>query len=209
MSATAGEEVRQQIADLVRRGAFKPIARFLRAEICEERIAEAIGLTLQMAIRHAANGRRFDDALLVHHARLRALEPSRHLCPSRGRGCDALNQENFIKGRTEVLSIDGVSDESGGEGDAQLIGLALNGNPNPADVLASALDLQSWLADLSKRDRRLLELRSSGLTLQEICTTLDLSISTVFSRCKQLGIALAEAADLSVPGKQRRTRQLH
>lgn len=210
MSATSGEEVRQQIAQLVRRGTFKPLGRYLPEEHREDRLAEAVALTLTMALRYAARGERLDDALLVHHARLRATDCTRHLVSSKGRGVDALNQGNFIKGRTEVLHLDGVADADGellgSEGDQQLIGLALNGNPNPADVLASAFDLQGWLAALTDPDRRLLELRASGLTLREIGMQVGLSISRVFARCTQLGLALAAAAELDVSvAKHRRS----
>ena len=159
MSAAAGEAVRQQVAALFRRRAFQPIARFLPEEHREDRMAEAVALTLDMALRYARRGKRLDDAILVHHARQRAVDHSRHLVSSSGRGVDALNQRNYVSGKVEVLNIDGAQDpdgEVGGEGDVQLIGLAMRRNANPADALASAFDLGRWLAALSGRDRRLL-----------------------------------------------------
>ena len=48
--------MRQQVAALFRRGGFKPIARYLPEEHREERLAEAVALTLAMALRYAARG---------------------------------------------------------------------------------------------------------------------------------------------------------
>lgn len=212
MHAGAEDAVRQQVAALYRRGGFRPVARFLPEEQREDRLAEAIGLTLDMALRYASRGQRLPDAILVHHARLRAVDHSRHLVSSKGRGADAMNQANYVAGKVEVLRLDGVADPDGdtcGDGDRQLIGLALNGNPNPADMLASGFDLQRWLAALPERDRLLLEHRASGLSLQEIGVEMGMSLSQAFARCQKLGVELAGAAELSVPRRKRKRRQLH
>lgn len=204
MSAAPEDAVRQQVADLYRRGGFKPLARYLPEEHREDRISEAVALTFNMALRYAARGRRLDDALLVHHAKLRVTDHSRHLVSSHGRGVDALNQRNYVTGKLEILHLDGVVDADGGadtatEGDQQLVGLAVRRNGDPAEHLASAFDLQTWLSALEERDLRLLELRAVGHTLEEIAAELGSSVSVVFARCQRLGGQLADLAGVPVP----------
>ncbi len=209
-AATVGEAVRQQIAELYRRRAFHPISRYLPDEHREDRLAEAIGLTLAMALRHAARGQHLNDALLVHHAKLRALEFSRHLVGSKGRGRDVLNQANYVRGRTEVLYLEHVAPDDdgdvGGEGDRALIGMALSGNVDPSEKLASGIDLERWLASLADIDRELLAKRAAGYTLKEIGTSMEMSISDVCARCHKLGVELAGAAELPVPKRKYRRR---
>lgn len=213
MSAAPEDAVRQQVANLYRRGGFKPLARYLPDEHREDRIAEAVALTFNMALRYAARGLRLDDALLVHHAKLRVTDHSRHLVSSHGRGVDALNQRNFVAGKTEVLHVDGVVDAEGDadtvpEGDQQLIALAVRRSGDPAEHLASAFDLQTWLSALDERDLRLLELRAEGHTLKEIANEIRSSVSVVFARCQRLGAKLAESAGVPVP-KRTYGRRVH
>lgn len=211
MSVVPEEAVRQQIANLFRRGGFRPLERYLPEQHREDRVAEAIALTLAMALRYAARGRRLDDALLVHHARLRAIDHSRNFVSSHGRGVDALNQRLFVAAKVEVLHVDGVVDANGDddtvpEGDQQLVGLAVRRNGDPSEHLAAAVDLQRWLETLPERDQRLLALRAAGYTLEDAAAELRCSISTVFARCQELGVQLAELAGLPVPKRAYRRK---
>lgn len=211
MSAVPEDAVRQQVAALFRRGGFRPLERFLPEEHREDRIAEAVALTFNMALRYAARGQRLADAILVHHARLRAVDHKRHLVASHGRGLDALNQRAYVAGKIAVLHVDGVVDANGDddtvpEGDQQLIGLAVRRNGDPSEHLASAVDLQCWLDELGPRDRRLLELRAGGNTLQEIATEVGMSMSQVFAHVQRLGCDLARAMGIPPPKRVRRQR---
>lgn len=205
MSAVSTDAVMQQIESLVRRGAFKPIGRYLKEEDRDDRLAEAVGLTIEMALRTAAKGKLLPDAILVHHARQRAVDMSRHLVQSQGRGLDALNNANFIAGKTEVLHFEVADEEEGdvGDGDNQLLAAAVRRGTAPEELLSSAIDLSTWLDALHERDHQLLCLRAAGFSLKEISAELRTSISMVFARCKRLGLELAEFLGIDPPVRRR------
>ena len=111
-----------------------------------------------------------------------------------------------------MLHIDGVGDADGGDdtsdrGDQQLVGLAVRRNGDPTEHLASALDLQRWVDSLPETTGVCSSYVRAGHTLEEAAIELKCSMSTVFSRCQQLGAQLAELAGVPVPKRayQRRT----
>ena len=66
---TAFSSPQEAFGHNVAAGIFVPVARHLREDIREDRLAEGIGLTLQMYLRYAERGVILDDALLVHACR--------------------------------------------------------------------------------------------------------------------------------------------
>jgi hypothetical protein len=170
------EVARKMFDEKVRRGIFNPVFRHVPFD-AEDRMQDALGLTWRLFAQHAADGELLDDALLVHSCRLRAIDLSRHVAG----GCskrDALDPRNRMV--VELVHIDG--------GD---IGWAEPFDANPLKKIISALDLGLWVSGLDEQDRRLLELRMAGHTLEEIGGELDMSTSTVCKRCRELGQVLA------------------
>jgi hypothetical protein len=203
------EQLRAHFDGLVRRGAFRRgVARFLPESILDERMQDAIAQTWETYVRYAGRGRILEDALLVHHARIRAVDPSRYFvkCEGQQRLRDAMDFRNYANGRVEILHLDGLpEDESDyGDGDPQLHGLASALSIAPARNLASAVDLEAWLDQLDESDRNLLAAKASGFTLDETATDAGVSTSTVFNRTKQLGEELAARVGVDLTATERR-----
>jgi len=58
--------------------------------------------------------------------------------------------------------------------------------------------ITAWLGELAPQDRRMLELRAAGYTLEETADELGVSLTSVFHNCRRLGIALAEHAGIHI-----------
>jgi hypothetical protein len=204
-------QLRHHFDALVRRGAFKPILRFLPAgEVGAELLQDAVAQTWGMFRRYALEkGKVVPDAILVFSCRQRAIDPNRSFVPADGvqRLRDAYDWRNFASGRVVIHRLDlrNVDQhiEDAGEGDRELIGLAAALNSNPTRNVHSALDLESWLDQLHEDDRAMLEARAAGFTLEETAADRGLSISTVHSRTKQLGEQLAARAGVALRGRAR------
>lgn len=109
-----------------------------------------------------------------------------------------------------VHRLDGLLDEDGdytGAGDTALQSAWLAATAaDPADTLASAVDLRDWVATLTPEDRELLEARFVGATLNEIATASEKSISCIFSRLRHLGGDLAARARATAAIRRRKAR---
>lgn len=205
------EEIRDLFEAKVRRGIFNPIERHLRPDLCEDRMAEALGLTFELFRERAKRGELVDDALLVHHAKLRALDCSR--CLVKGycqRARDVLDYRPFIAGKVRVLRLDGLVDdddqEHDAEGDRELVGLAAELAANPVGKIISALNLSEWIAQLAPADRELLELRAEGHGLAEIASITGRSVTFACHRLHELGEQLAAHAELPTLKRTRKRR---
>jgi hypothetical protein len=161
----------------------------------EDRLAEGIGMAFEQYVIRAAEGRSMPDALLVRACHMRAMDLGRRLAGADGAQPkkDVYDERNFKEGHVELLRLDGVYED--GDGPA-FIGFGEPEVPNPARRLASAVDLERWVAGLGDQDRLMLALRQGGHTLTEIGTTLGRSTSLVFGRLRELGRQLAERAGL-------------
>lgn len=205
--------VNEQFDRLVRKGAFKPILRFVTGADAEDRLAEGIAQTFELAQRKAARGELMDDPLVVYAARCRALDIRRQFVKGGQPRRDALHLANFTDGRTEVFHLDGFADESDGwprEGDVGLqIAWAAALTENPTEKIVSGIDVGAWLATLPDADRELVCGRAAGFTLEELASRTDRSISSVFARLRRLGKDLAERIDVRTrrraPGAANRT----
>jgi len=204
-------ELRRAFENKIKRGIFNPVARHLHEDIREDRMQDALAQTWAMYERYAERGEILDDALLVHACRLRAIDLSRHYVPSEGyqRKRDVLDPRNYHSGRVEVLRFCDVAAESEScwsseEGDPFAIGFAEKTSLNPHGRIVSAINLLDWLEELPAEDRRMLELRASGYTLEESAAMMGLSTSTIFAKSKRLGLALAERAGARVELKKKR-----
>ncbi len=200
--------VNEQFDRLMRKGAFKPILRFVTGADAEDRLQEGIAQTFEFALRKAARGELMDDPLVVYAARLRALDIRRQFVKGGQPRRDALHRANYTDGRTEVLHLDGLGDESEGwprEGDVGLqVAWSAALTENPTDKLNSAIDLNAWLASLGAGDRALLADRLAGLSLQEVADRADLPLTVAFRRLRRLGEGLAARAGIKVVRKKRR-----
>jgi predicted RNA polymerase sigma factor len=187
-------DVSDAFAAKVRAGMFAPVARHLREDLMEDRLAEGIGMAFEQYVTGAAEGRVMPDALLVRACHLRAIDLTRRLAGADGAQPkkDVYDERAFKEGHVDLLRLDGVSDE----GDGTLIGFAEPEVPNPARKLASAVDLERWVSGLGSEDRLMLALRQGGHTLTEIGTSIGRSTSFVFGRLHELGRELAERAGL-------------
>ena len=201
-------------AEKVERGIFKPVLRFLNPEIAEERMAEAVAQTWAMFVRYAKRGIELPDAILVHSARQRARDLGRSFVPvGGGRKPDVLDHRLFMKGVTSVSRLDvALPDEEVGHmtctddhlhGDvADVLGLSRD----PTQHLDAALDLERWLAQLTPRDHRLVELRFLGLSLEEIGDDVGMCLSGTCRQLQVLGIDLAAYTETLLPKLCRRGR---
>jgi hypothetical protein len=193
----------------VRRGIFNPVARFLPEDVREDRLQEGIAQTWAMYERCALRGELLDDAILVHACGQRAADASRYYVPCEGyqRKRDALDPRNYMEGTVEVLRLADLheEEEDGDQGhrlnqrDRPIsIGFAEVRCNNPVRKILSAIDLTAWLGQLAPEDRRMLELRAAGYTLEETADRLGVSLSVVFARCRRLGEELAERAGIPI-----------
>jgi hypothetical protein len=204
-------QVHQQFDRLMRKGAFNPIRRFLTGADADDRLAEGIAMSYEAALRKADQGELVADAIVILAARLRAIEIRRQFVKGGQPRRDALHRANYTDGRTEVFHLDGLMDDAGewhGEGnvDLQVAWLAAT-SLDPAEQLAAAVDLDSWLTGLPSADRELLAGRMAGFSLQELASHTDRSITSVFQRLRDLGTDLAHHADIMMVKKTRKPRR--
>jgi hypothetical protein len=209
-TSTSPAFAREIYGEKVKRGIFKPIERLLHTER-EDRMQEGLGLGFEQFKNKAEKtGELMDDALCVHVCRVRATDFSRHLARGNHTLRDASDQRNFHLGRTEVLHLDGLPDEEGdfyAEGDRTIeFGLARHLSDNPAERLASAVDLLDWLRTLEPEDIELLALRLMGFTIEETAEAMHVSTSTAFKRLRELGTDLANRSGIQAGPKPRKPR---
>ena len=204
------ETLHSQFTTLMARGGFEPVRRHLSPVDQDDRMAEAVGQVWAFAARRAALGIKLDNALLVHAVKLRAIDHRRQLPRGGQPRRDVLHLANFIDGRVIVHRLDGLLDENHDftrEGDTELQSAWLAAtSADPADQLASAIDLKGWLAGLDDADRLAVEARYTGMTLSEIATATGKSVSAVFSRLKTIGNDLALHAGITISKKPRKGR---
>ncbi len=210
-------DLRRTFEDKIKRGIFKPIERFLHKDIREDRMQDALGLTWRLYADHAARGEILDDALLVHACRLRAIDLSRYVaqCDSGQRKRDVFHLRNYNAGQVEVIRLAHVHEEENEDEGHRLdkrtkpisVGFAELRCTNPTRKIHSAIDLNAWLAELPAEDQHMLELRAAGYGLEEIAREFGVSTSNIFIRCRNLGLALAERAGISVKPRTK-TRKL-
>jgi hypothetical protein len=186
-------DVSRAFAEKVRAGIFRPIARHLREDLVEDRMAEGIGMAFEQYINRAAEGRLMPDAVLVRACHVRAIDLGRRLAGADGAQPkkDVYDERAFREGHVELLRLDGLD-----EGEGTFLGFAEPEVPNPARKLASAVDLEKWIRGLGDQDRLMLALRQGGHTLTEIGIMVGRSTSFVFARLNELGRELAERAGL-------------
>lgn len=198
----SAQGLRAQFDNKVRRGIFRPVARFLREDIQEERLQDAIAQTWRMYQHYALDkGVILVDAILVHSCRQRAVDLGRRFVGVEHQPkCDVFDERNYHRGKVELVHVDGCfwDLEDARETDGYLIGLAEELYRDPTSHILSAIDLEEWIASLRRRDQRLLVMKLEGFTLKEIATRLRLSISTVFNRGRELGKELAARAGVAI-----------
>ena len=204
MMPAATADVRREFARKVEKKMFAPVARHLREDIAEDRLAEGVGMAFEQYVHSVTEGRPMEDALLVRACHMRAIDLGRRLAGAQGarpRG-DVFDERAYHAGDVEVLHLDGLLEGEDDEG--QVLGLAQLEAQNPARRLASAVDLERWLGRLRPEDRMMLALRQAGHTLGGIGAAMGMSTSAVFARLRQLGQELAEVADVELDAKSRR-----
>jgi len=170
-------------------------------DTAEDRMQEALSLVFEMYQDRIVNRSLvLDDGILVHAAKQRACDMSRHL--ARDGKCkvhDAMSERAYHTGHVEVLRLDAwTEDDSENEGHPNQIGLAEALCQSTERKMISALDLESWLGGLTARDYGVMEGRMAGYSLPRIATDLGVSTSTVFAKAKKLGLELASRAGVHV-----------
>jgi hypothetical protein len=190
-------DVKRAFAAKVARGMFQPVARHLRSDIAEDRLAEGIAMAFELFAKSAAAGHPVNDAILVHRCHMRAIDLSRRVAGAGGAHPkrDVLDERNYHAGHLEIVSLDVEFEDM--EGQATL-GFDEPEIPNPARRLVSAMDLETWLSSLAAEDRLLLALRQAGHTLNEMAAVTGRSITAVRVRLLALGRELAERAGVDL-----------
>ena len=171
----------------IQRGIFNPVHRHLSAIAADnDRFEEGVAQTWRFYADRKARGIEPEDAILVTHCRRRATDMRRTLVGADGRHRKCvLDPRQYQKGRVDLC----VFDE---------IGHAVIGSTSPEGDVVSALDLQSWLLNLTERDRAIVAGRAAGQTLKEIAKAVKMSFSGVNGRLKKLGAELAMRMGLPV-----------
>lgn len=204
------EQIGSEFQEKVLRGIFRPVSRHLPPSEAEDRLSEGIALTFELFAQHARRGVKLDDALLVHHCRLRAADPGRHLVRGEHSALDVLDPRPYLTGQVEVVHIDGLPDQDGGfpgeEDGGVVVGVADGLAQDPTASLVSAIDLGRWAATLPERDRALLVARYEGRTISEAGAAIGASTSRAFARLRQLGQELAARAGVTIARKARKAR---
>ena len=197
-AATA--DVRRAFAEKVQQNMFAPVARHLREDLVEDRLAEGIGMAFEQYVRSVAEGRPMPDALLVRACHLRAIDLPRRLAGADGARPrqDVYDERAYQAGHVELLRLDGLRDCDDGDEEQGLFGLAEVMANNPSRKIVSALDLEAWLGRLGPEDRMMLALRQAGHTLGGIGGAMGHSTSAVFARLRALGEELAEVAGVAL-----------
>jgi hypothetical protein len=110
--AAVAVDVKDLFAAKVRAGIFAPVARHLREDLAQDRLAEGVALTFQMYAKSVAEGAPMDDALLVHACHLRAIDLGRRVAGAQGARskADVFDERNYKEGRVEVLRFDEIDD---------------------------------------------------------------------------------------------------
>lgn len=202
--------VNQQFDRLMRKGAFNPLRRFIRAGDADDRLGEGVAQALELALRKAARGEPMDDALVVFAARRRALDIRRRFVKGGQPRRDVMCHANYVDKRVQVLHLDGLEDEEDGwrgEGDVGLqVAWAAALTEDPCERILSALDLERWVGTLREDDRAVLRLRYSGCTLTETAAAVGCSTSAAVSKLRRLGAELARRAGVSLRRKPRKAR---
>ena len=190
-------DVKRSFALKVARGMFQPVARHLRTDVAEDRLAEGIAMAFEMYKNSVEKGQPLPDAILVQACHLRAIDLSRRVAGSQGGHPkrDAYDPRNYADGKLELLSFDAGCEDMEGQSS---LGFDEPGTPHPARRLASAMDLESWLVSLDAEDRLVLALRQAGSTLTEIGAATGRSINWARRRLLRLGHELAERAGVEL-----------
>jgi len=167
------EQINKQFTAKVKAGIFNPVRRYLTNDhTAEDRWQDAVAQTWWMFSWYATDkGKVLDDGILVHSCRQRAVDLDRHFVPADDtwRNQDVLDPRAYRNGKVEVLRIDGIHEDGGAEGDRGLhVGFAEALASNPGRKIRSAIDLESWIGELSHRDRYIMEARMAGYSLGQI-----------------------------------------
>jgi hypothetical protein len=200
-------EINKKFDEKVRGGMFNPVARFLTdANSAQDRLQIAIALTWAMYSRYILEkNRELSDGILVRSCKQRAVDLDRDFVPANGTRCrnqDVLDARAYRDNRVELLRLNLYA-----EADRTLeIAFAEHMAIRPEYKINSAIDLESWFEEQSSTDQAILEKRYLGYTLERIAHDLGVSTSTIHTRCKVLGIELAERAGVKIK-KQRRSEK--
>ena len=207
------ETLNEEFEHKVRRGIFKPVARYLTNEpTAEDRLQDAICQTWMMYKRYAMNKDTvLNDAVLVHSCRQRATDLGRRFVGKNGTTCrnqDVMDPRIYRDGLAVVLRLDGIDTSQGDESDRSIeIGLAEAMAASPERKWNGAIDLEKWIGDLSFRDQYIMKRKWLGFSTGQIAHELDLSHSTVFHKEKKLGHELAARVGIKIDhSKERRGR---
>ena len=185
--------LQKAFTEKVQKGIFNPIARVISFNI-EDRLADAIGQTWAFYRRKADEGHLVDDALLVHHCKLRAIDLGRSVVPAGGWKCrDVMDPRAHRSGKVEVVELED--------------GYAVEDGLSPGNKLNSAIDLESWLTNLNERDQAIIGCKLKGMNTSETARELGISITGAYQRERKLGRDLATRAGIPLHEKPKQVRR--
>ena len=190
-------DVKRSFALKVARGMFNPVARHLRQDIAEDRLAEGIAMTFELYAKNAAEGRVIPDAILVQACHMRAIDLSRRVAGSQGCHPSATPT-------TRATTPTASSSSSASTPAARIWrGSPASASMSPARRTRRAGWRRRWTSSAGSghwmaEDRLVLALRQAGSTLEEIGQACGKSINWARHRLLRLGYELAERAGLEV-----------
>jgi hypothetical protein len=204
-------ELNRQFTQKVQRGIFNPVKRHLKIEHeAEDRFQDALCQTWWAFYRYAVEkGKILDDALLVHSCRQRAVDLDRNFVPADGRRAgDVLDLRSFRDGRVVVHRVDVLDPSEALEGEAPMeVGLAEAEAASPEKKLNSALDLQTWIGDLTFRDQALMRRKMEGYDTAQVAHEMGTPYLVIWKRVRELGRELAQRAGVKIGGTKSRPKR--
>ncbi len=191
-------------------GMFHPIQRHVTNHPDpDDRFGEGVAVAWDFYRRKAEQDEIVDDALLVHAAKMGAIDYTHRWVGGTGRRRDVMNELCYFLGETEILRLDGIGDDeeglhkTGNEHGIQnyLDTISFEATRNVEAHLVSGLDLGRWMDEQAENDQTMLAMRQVGHSLAETAGAVGCSVSKTSRRLLDLGLDLAEAAELPVPVK--------
>ena len=197
----ASEAERTAFEQLVRSGLFSSVRATLTNEDgADDRLQEGVAWAWREFVRHGAEGKSQDPALLKHICRLRAQDLGRQLVTDgTHRYRDAFDRRAYRDGLVTVERLHSPIDDADDDSGDTLIEASLAAQHDPEDWMNSHVDLETWWRrHLNEDERQLIKARWEGYSLSEIAAEFGKDISTACRRIRNIGRDLAKRAGLPV-----------
>jgi hypothetical protein len=194
-------QINEEFTKKVKKGIFKPVARYLTNPItAEDRLQDAICQVWLMYSNYVKRGKILDDALLVKKCMWSVGDLGRSFVPAEGRRLrDVYDPRAYRDGHVKVHRVDLLDPCEAPEGESPMdVGLAEAEASSPERKMNSAIDLESWVGDLTFRDQALMQRKWLGFETTQTAHDLDLPYAVAWHREKELGKELAARAGVRI-----------